>query len=200
MIRENRGSMLVNKIHQDTIHPMRTMSNGKTFFRRYWRVDIHGEYHRFMIWITDEFLTLIRYNGHTFIDDTFISVPVPFTQCLIIMVQDIGTEFLFPQLMAKKISIPLWNINAYGVYHLAGRTSNYIERYNRRIGIFFLNAHANLAALISVIKAKFDFYSEKYKEAREKASGIVCNLERFTKPSIPNDYRGGKQSNNLIKL
>ncbi|KAF0986607.1 hypothetical protein HZS_4729 [Henneguya salminicola] len=37
------------------------------------------------------------YDGHTFIDDTFRSVPVLLTQCLIIMVQDVGTEFLLPQ-------------------------------------------------------------------------------------------------------
>ncbi|KAF0986329.1 hypothetical protein HZS_1430 [Henneguya salminicola] len=53
---------------------------------------------------------------------------------------------------------------------------------------FFLDSHSNLAAFISVIKAEFDFCSEKYIEARENANGIVCNRERFKKPSTPNDY------------
>ncbi|KAF0985335.1 hypothetical protein HZS_4101, partial [Henneguya salminicola] len=40
------------------------------------------------------------------------------------------------------------------------------------VGVFFLDAHSNLATFISVIKAEFDFYSEKYIEARENANGI----------------------------
>ncbi|KAF0993194.1 hypothetical protein HZS_5576 [Henneguya salminicola] len=83
----------------------------------------------------------------------------------------------------------LWNINAYRVYHLVGRTSNCLERYNRNIGVFFSTRMPNMAVFISVINAEFDFYSEKYKEARENASGIVKRRERFKKP---NDLKRGK--------
>ncbi|KAF0986330.1 hypothetical protein HZS_1431 [Henneguya salminicola] len=38
----------------------------------------------------------MHYNGHTFIDGSFRRVPVPFTQCLIIMVHDIETELFIP--------------------------------------------------------------------------------------------------------
>ncbi|KAF0988710.1 hypothetical protein HZS_3033 [Henneguya salminicola] len=36
-----------------------------------------------LIWITDECLSLLRYNSHPFIDGTFRSTPSPFKQCVI---------------------------------------------------------------------------------------------------------------------
>ncbi|KAF0985530.1 hypothetical protein HZS_7338 [Henneguya salminicola] len=79
----------------------------------------------------------------------------------------------FSKIRLTRFPLSQWNINAYGVYHLAERTNNCLERYNRRIGDFFLNTHPNLTAFISVIKVEFNFYSEKYKEARRNPSGIA---------------------------
>lgn len=66
------------------------------FFRRLWVGDIHGKYHTVMIWATNQSLSLLRYNNHTFIDATFRSTPLPFSQCLIIMTFDYGTEQYVP--------------------------------------------------------------------------------------------------------
>ncbi|KAF0992209.1 hypothetical protein HZS_6298 [Henneguya salminicola] len=158
----------------------------------------------------------MRYHGQTLIYDTFRSVAVPFTQCLIIMNEHIycnvlpemtvlmkyargprmiTVDFEYFLISEVKFSIAIFITNIVikkahniQIYHLAGRTNNCLERYNRRIGDFFINAHPNLAEFISVIKAEFYFYSEKYKETRKNARGIVYNRERFKKPPIPNDY------------
>ncbi|KAF0990297.1 hypothetical protein HZS_7986 [Henneguya salminicola] len=90
----------------------------------------------------------------------------------------------FAKIRRKRLPPSLRNINAYGVYHLAGRTNNCLERYNRRIGDFLINAHPNLGAFIS----NSIFTLRNTKVARENASGIVYNQERFKKPSKPNDY------------
>lgn len=95
-IKEIRGAMSVNSIQAITATPMRTLENGSPFFRRYWCGDIHGDYHQMLIWITDECLSLLRYNGHTFIDGTFRSAPAPFMQCVIIMTFDRGTLKYIP--------------------------------------------------------------------------------------------------------
>ncbi|KAF0985337.1 LOW QUALITY PROTEIN: hypothetical protein HZS_1635 [Henneguya salminicola] len=50
-------------------------------------------YHQMLIWITDECLSLLRYNGPTFIDGTFRSTPSPFKQCVIIMTFDSLNNF-----------------------------------------------------------------------------------------------------------
>ncbi|KAF0987729.1 hypothetical protein HZS_1460 [Henneguya salminicola] len=67
-IKEIRGSLSVNNIYAITLEPMRSLQNGSPFSRRYWCGDIHGDYHQILLWITDECLSLLRYNGHTFID------------------------------------------------------------------------------------------------------------------------------------
>ncbi|KAF0985443.1 hypothetical protein HZS_6593 [Henneguya salminicola] len=58
--------------------------------------DIGGEYHQMLIWCTDEELSLMRYNSHTFVDFTFRSTPAPFIQCLIVKVHDAGTQMFVP--------------------------------------------------------------------------------------------------------
>ncbi|KAF0988434.1 LOW QUALITY PROTEIN: hypothetical protein HZS_8132, partial [Henneguya salminicola] len=50
------------------LEPMTSLQNGSPFFRIYWCRDIHGDYHQKLIWIPSECLSLLRYNGHTFID------------------------------------------------------------------------------------------------------------------------------------
>lgn len=70
--------------------------NGKPFFRRLWLGDIHNEYQTILIWATNETLSLLRYNSHVFIDGTFNSCPKDYSQCLIIMTYDLGTESFIP--------------------------------------------------------------------------------------------------------
>ena len=95
-IRSIRGSMMAQNIFSATIPPWRNLKNGNPFLRRYWSGDVHGDYHQIFIWVTDACLALMRYNGHTFIDATFRVVPAPFTQCLIVMVFDAGTQSFIP--------------------------------------------------------------------------------------------------------
>ncbi|KAF0988992.1 hypothetical protein HZS_8111 [Henneguya salminicola] len=62
----------------------------------YWSGDIDGEYHQMLIWCTNEALSLMRSNSHMFVDYTFRSATAPFTQFLIVMVHDAGTEMFVP--------------------------------------------------------------------------------------------------------
>ncbi|KAF0987903.1 hypothetical protein HZS_6220 [Henneguya salminicola] len=82
--RENRRVMNLNSI-QAAITNIQRFINGKFFLRRQSFLEIHGEYNQIMLWATNESLSLLRYNTHTFIDGTFRSTPAPFTQCIIVM-------------------------------------------------------------------------------------------------------------------
>ncbi|KAF0991963.1 hypothetical protein HZS_4164 [Henneguya salminicola] len=63
-IKEICGSMSVNNIYAITLELMRSLQNVSPFSQRYCCGDIHGDYHQMRIWITDECLFLLRYNGH----------------------------------------------------------------------------------------------------------------------------------------
>ncbi|KAF0991346.1 hypothetical protein HZS_5471 [Henneguya salminicola] len=54
----------------------------------------------------------------------------------------------------RRFEPQLWNISNINDNNIAGRTSNALERYNRRIGENFANAHPNLASFISIIRTK----------------------------------------------
>lgn len=99
-IREIRGAVNLNSILTIMNPPYNIKKNGQPFFRRFWCGDVHGEYHKIIIWCTNECLSLMRYNSHTFVDATFRSTPAPFYQCLIIMVHDIGTNLYIPCVFA----------------------------------------------------------------------------------------------------
>ncbi|KAF0985899.1 hypothetical protein HZS_7391 [Henneguya salminicola] len=45
---------------------------------------------------TNETLGLLRYNSHVFIDATFRSTPKGFSNCLVIMIFDLGTQTFVP--------------------------------------------------------------------------------------------------------
>lgn len=94
-IRQNRGVICQSAIQAAKMEPLRSL-NGNPFLRRHSFLEVHGEYHEFMIWATNECIALLRYNSHTFIDCTFKSTPSQFTQCLIIMVYDHATELYIP--------------------------------------------------------------------------------------------------------
>lgn len=315
MVREQRSSIYSNSIQAAMLPPLRDLPNGQPFFRRYWSGDIEGEYHQMFIWCTNEALSLMRYNSHTFIDCTFRSVPAPFIQCLIIMVHDIGTELFVPcayclltskneylyltafheiivltkyhwmpriitsdfevalisaikhefpesrllccyfhlkQAIERKLKklkfsseissiilsniqlltvVPieeinlaiqfiktltndeenlslfwdyfhntwvkrfdpiLWNFSNTDDLDIVGRTNNALERYNRRLGDHFFNAHPNICMFISVIKNEFLYYSEKCKEIRQNFSGIRYQAQRFLKPDVEKSYQTWK--------
>ncbi|KAF0989508.1 hypothetical protein HZS_2402 [Henneguya salminicola] len=58
-----------------------------------------------VIWITEEYLSLLRHTNHTFINATFRFVPHLFSQYLIVMISDLGTNeyvtCLYPLLIGK---------------------------------------------------------------------------------------------------
>lgn len=95
-IRENRGASNFNSIQAVSMPPYSITRNGTPLFRRYWLGEIHGEQHQILIWATNESLSYMRYNTHTFIDGTFRATPHPFYQCIIVMVYDRGTETYVP--------------------------------------------------------------------------------------------------------
>ncbi|KAF1740592.1 hypothetical protein MXB_4559 [Myxobolus squamalis] len=88
--------MFANSIQAEQLQPLKHLPNGNPFFRRYWSGDFDDEFHQMLLWSTNEALSLMRYNNQKFIDYTFRCVPSPFTQCLIIIVHDIGTQVYIP--------------------------------------------------------------------------------------------------------
>ncbi|KAF0985858.1 hypothetical protein HZS_8149 [Henneguya salminicola] len=54
----------------------------------------------------------------------------------------------------RRFEPQLWNISNINDNHIAGRTNNALERYNRRIGENFANAQPNLASFISIIRTE----------------------------------------------
>lgn len=317
-IREQRSSIFYNSIQAATMPPLRDLPNSQPFFRRYWSGDIDGEYHQMLLWCTNEALSLMRYNSHTFIDCTFRSVPSPFLQCLIVMVYDAGTQLFVPcayslittkneymyltvfhelivltkyswmpqiitsdfeisliasikhefptsrllccyfhlkkaierklknykisdensKIILNKIELitivpiedieiairyaksltteqpelisfwnyfeiiwrkrfdpQLWNLSSINDQELAGRTNNALERYNRRLGEHFANAHPNLPAFIAVIKTEFLYFSERCNEIRQNSSGIDYQPQRFSRPLIDQHFISWKHDN-----
>ncbi|KAF0985573.1 hypothetical protein HZS_737, partial [Henneguya salminicola] len=75
------------------------------FFRRYWSGDIDGEYHQMLIWCTNEELSSMRHNSHTFVDSTSRSTPAPFIQCLIVMVHDVCSLYILAHNFKKRIYV-----------------------------------------------------------------------------------------------
>ncbi|KAF1740611.1 hypothetical protein MXB_5118, partial [Myxobolus squamalis] len=91
-IRTTRDSMLLKDMYAVTRSPFCNLTSGMRICRRHWLRDIHGEWHQMLIWLPDEFMSILRYNGHTFIDTTFHIALAPFVQCLIVMAFDTGTD------------------------------------------------------------------------------------------------------------
>ncbi|KAF0990055.1 hypothetical protein HZS_3736 [Henneguya salminicola] len=65
---------------------------GCHFFKNIDPEDIEGPYYHTLCRATDEYLSLMRYNWNTFIDAYSKSMTAPFTQCIIIMGFDSGTN------------------------------------------------------------------------------------------------------------
>ncbi|KAF0986841.1 hypothetical protein HZS_3191 [Henneguya salminicola] len=67
-IREQRDLIGMNSIEATMSPPLSLLPNNQPFFRRYWVGDIYGVEHKMMIWTINQSLSLLRYNGHTFVD------------------------------------------------------------------------------------------------------------------------------------
>ncbi|KAF0992689.1 hypothetical protein HZS_2980 [Henneguya salminicola] len=93
----------------------------------------------------------------------------------------------------RRFEPQLWNISNINDIDIAGRTSNALDRYNRRIGENFANAHTNLPSFISIIRSEFQYYSKRCIEIRQNSSGIVYQSERFSMPKLTYAiYHGNK--------
>ncbi|KAF0988727.1 hypothetical protein HZS_5682 [Henneguya salminicola] len=95
-LRNNRGLIGMNSFEAVMSPSLGLKRNGHPFFKRYWVGDIHREKHRILILVPNEFLTLLRYSSHTFIDGTFKITPHPFFQYVIVRTYDCGTELYVP--------------------------------------------------------------------------------------------------------
>lgn len=311
-ILSTRGHLVAKDLTQISLSPLKNLSDGRIMLRRHWKGDIDGDMHEALIWSTDEALALMRYNGPTFIDATFKTVPSPFVQCLIVLVYDRGSQLYVPcvyslqtskseymyctilhELVAlskytwmpssitidfekglvnackhefpesyligcyfhlkqalhrklKKLNpnqpkiyellthielltiLPieeiekgiqfikfktdpesiifnrfwnyftktwigrygakLWNISQVNDEILVGRTNNALERYNRRFGEIFMNAHPNITAFVMAIRSEFEFYSERCEQIRKSGETIRFDAGNFVKTSIDAEY------------
>ncbi|KAF0991025.1 hypothetical protein HZS_3638 [Henneguya salminicola] len=96
-IREQQVLSGINSIEAAMSPPLSLLPKNQPYFRRYWVRDIHGVQHKIMIGATNPSLSLLRYNGHTFVDGTFrTTLSRPFYQCLIIMVFDQANYLFIP--------------------------------------------------------------------------------------------------------
>ncbi|KAF0991488.1 hypothetical protein HZS_4316 [Henneguya salminicola] len=80
----------------------------------------------------------------------------------------------------RRFEPQLWNISNINDNNIAGRTSNALERYHRRIGKHFANAHPNLASFILIIRTEFLYYSERCAEILNTSSGIAIFSLNFS--------------------
>jgi hypothetical protein len=280
--------------------------------QRNWFGRVKGVYHRVMLWAPDDFLALLKYEGHTFFDATFWVVPAPFAQCFIVMVYDAGTNvfvpcvyclmtaklkhlycialheiitlldyhwtpraitvdfekaliaavkykfqhspivgcfFHFMQAIRRKMKkfhvpeddatalcrrfelltviphseidlgieyicevtgtdgdnwapfwsyfkntwiksfpVPLWNISLVNENHLAGRTNNALERYNRRFGEKFGAAHPNISAFIQVTRSEFQYFAQLHKNIVNDLDQNCDEFHDFTRASISGEF------------
>lgn len=128
-----------------------------------------------------------------------IHMALQFLQTLLVFQPELASFFnYFNSTWLNRFNPSLWSLSSVNSYELAGRTNNALERYNRRIGEHFSNAHPNLAAFVAVIKSEFLVYSEKCNEIRQNGSGIQFQPQRFIRPDVAECFLIWKLNNNLI--
>ncbi|KAF0986091.1 hypothetical protein HZS_5178 [Henneguya salminicola] len=66
--------------------------------------------------------------------------------------------------------------------------NNAFERYNRRFGELFINAHPNLSAFLIAIRNEFEFYSERCHQIRKNNKSIKYDNGNISKPEIDPEY------------
>ncbi|KAF1740872.1 hypothetical protein MXB_2412 [Myxobolus squamalis] len=239
-----------------------------------------GKWHQMLIWLPDEFMSILQYDGYTFIDATFHIAPAPFVQCLIVMVFNAGTDLYVPcayilltsrredtyinafhemivlmkyRWMPRAITVDFelafmsavqqeftdrvivgcyfhmkrairlvadleiltlvlitdidlairyirernavpedkaetWNTSEHSKSLIVGRTNNALERYNRRIGDAFMNAHPNIASFFTVIRAEIEYYASRCHIIRSTGEGVKYIETKFKKKPIDQNY------------
>ncbi|KAF0988013.1 hypothetical protein HZS_2772 [Henneguya salminicola] len=75
----------------------------------------------------------------------------------------------FNLIWRRRFEPQLWNISNINDKNITGRTNNALERYNRRTGENFSNAHPNLASFISIIRTDFLYYPERCAEISQNS-------------------------------
>ncbi|KAF1740856.1 hypothetical protein MXB_4111 [Myxobolus squamalis] len=81
-----------------------------------------------------------------------------------------------------------WNISEHSKSLIVGRTNNALERYNRRIGDAFINAHPNIASFVTLIRAEFEYYASRCHIIRSTGKGVKYIETKFKKTPIDQDY------------
>ncbi|KAF0988521.1 hypothetical protein HZS_4616, partial [Henneguya salminicola] len=174
-IREQRSSIFSNSIQAATLPPLRYLANSQPYLRRYWSWDIDGEYYQMLIWCTNEALSLMRYNSHMFVYCTFRSALAPFTQWLIVMVHDAGTEMFVPCVYSLITS------KSESIYLNVFPELIVLTKYNWMLQIITCDFELSL---ISAIKHEFPssrllcWYFHLKKGNREKIKNIYCPNRR----------------------
>ncbi|KAF0990818.1 hypothetical protein HZS_8045 [Henneguya salminicola] len=90
------GSRARGRIQAVVMPSFKNSQQREFILQRYWCRDIHSKYRHMLIWIPTECLSLLRYNGHAFIDDTFKSTLAPSGKCMIILTFDRETLKYIP--------------------------------------------------------------------------------------------------------
>ena len=71
----------------------------------------------------------------------------------------------------------LWRNVASDPEDNGARTNNCLERYNRRLGEVFLNAHPSLSAFVAAIQGEEEFYSDLVRLIRSGSIEYVVGFE-----------------------
>jgi hypothetical protein len=287
-------------------------ADGTPFLRRHWFGEVHGVYERLALWTSSTGLSVLRGEGHIFLDGTFRAAPPPFKQCVIIVAFDAATNLFIPCVWAlltskseylyccllhelivlleyrwmpklctvdfekglinavqhefsqskmvgcffhfkqalfkrmrrmglpkkeiakcceliniltiiphdqlslaikfirrhdvlrhnewkgfwkyfdrtwtRRYPISLWNIHDQSDYELSGRTNNAVERYNRRLGDQFPNAHPTLGFFLQVIRKEEAYFSHLTEAIRKGSVKISTQIRDFERPKLPSNY------------
>lgn len=94
----------------------------------------------------------------------------------------------FTKTWIERFDPEIWNLNNKDENILVGRTNNSLERYNRRLGEFFMNAHPNIAAFANIVRNEFEYYSDVCRQVRETGNNILFGEHEFIKPEIDPEY------------
>ncbi|KAF0989418.1 hypothetical protein HZS_773 [Henneguya salminicola] len=145
----------------DVAHLKKTACNLSFFSRTKWLQSYRALY---------ESLSCMRYNVHSFLDASFLSVPTPYILCGIILILDSGKNeyascmiallidqdenlqhYLFLVLGLKGFDSKIWNISKQNP-HITDRAKYGFEGYKRCLEDYFMNLQPNLGSFVSVLK------------------------------------------------
>lgn len=82
----------------------------------------------------------------------------------------------------------VWNTFDIPESDFKNRTNNALERYNRRLNDFFVNAHPNICSFAEIIKSEFEYYEGRCKEIRQNSSGILFKTKESQQKTVLKEY------------